>query len=100
MWSSPSKKTRSPGCSSSRGTDTAAGSCHCATVLCGSEMPSWPNTYWTRPEQSKPRGVAPAHTYGSPRYCNASETTALVLEGDREDAAARDAPAAPAVEGG
>src|SRR5437762_14179217 len=41
-------------------------------------MPSWPYTYWTRPEQSKPRGVAPAHTYGTPRYCNAIETTPLL----------------------
>src|SRR5436189_206138 len=41
-------------------------------------MPSWPNTYWTRPEQSKPRGVAPAHTYGTPRYCNAIDTTPLL----------------------
>ncbi len=59
-----------------RGTGTAFGEFHWATVLCGSATPSCANTYWTRPEQSKPvAGLAPAHVYGMPRYCAAIETT-------------------------
>ena len=59
----------------SLGTETARGSFHCSTVLWASETPSCPYTYWTSPEQSKPVGLAPAHTYGTPRYCTASDTT-------------------------
>src|SRR6266542_4201814 len=37
-------------------------------------MPSRPYTYIRSPEQSKPAGLAPAHTYGTPRNFNASST--------------------------
>ena len=47
--------------------DTAVPIANCAYELCGSEMPICPNAYMTRPEQSKPRGVEPPHTYGTPR---------------------------------
>src|SRR6266508_5698868 len=46
-----------------------------AYELCGRGTPIWANTYMTKPEQSKPRGDAPPHTYGVPRYRIAIPTT-------------------------
>src|SRR5262249_62229076 len=37
-------------------------------------MPRSPYTYITRPEQSNPAGVAPPHTYGTPRKRSTSAT--------------------------
>ena len=45
----------------------------------GSETPTCANTYCTKPEQSKPDGLAPPETYGVPMYLNASATTAEVF---------------------
>src|SRR3954452_1396155 len=101
-WLAPEKKTRSPGCSWP--IDTGVPIPNCAYELCGSEMPTFANAYITRPEQSKPRGDAPAQTYGTPRYCMATPTTppwtfgGATLEPSGVDA---DAPTAmPDVEGG
>src|SRR3954468_15678172 len=54
-----------------------------AAALCGSETPSWLQTYIVRPEQSNPAGEAPPHTYGVPRYCIAIAAACppSVLEG-------------------
>src|SRR5690348_6295240 len=61
---SPSKKTRSPGWSWSYGTCVPMFACAYA--------------YMTSPEQSNPPGEAPPHTYGTPRYDIAIETTWLL----------------------
>src|SRR6478735_7942609 len=71
-WPRPSKKTRSPGSRASRGTGVPIE--YWAAALCGSDTPSRPYTYITSPEQSKPDGEAPPHTYGTPRYCSAIAT--------------------------
>src|SRR3954453_13317053 len=71
-WPSPSKNTRTPGSSPSRGTGVPIP--YCAAALCGSDTPSRQYTYMTSPEQSKPDGDAPPHTYGTPRYCSAIAT--------------------------
>src|SRR3954466_12861199 len=34
--------------------------------------------YWTKPEQSKPLGVSPPHTYGTPTYLSPRGTTRRV----------------------
>src|SRR5436190_1106799 len=64
-WSSPSKKTRSPGCSWSA--ETGVPKPYCAAAKWGSEMPSWAYTYITSPEQSKPRGEPGARLRLEPR---------------------------------
>src|SRR6478609_8657346 len=71
-WPRPSKNTRSPGSRALRGTDVPIE--YWAAALCGSDTPSRPYTYMTSPEQSKPDGEAPPHTYGTPRYCSAIAT--------------------------
>src|SRR4051812_12611546 len=65
-WFKPSKNTRSPGCRPARSTRVPIP--YCAAAKCGSEIPSCAYTYITSPEQSKPLGVAPPQTYGTPRY--------------------------------
>src|SRR5690242_6876760 len=72
-WLAPEKNTRSPGWSCP--IDTGVPIPNWAYELCGSETPIFAKTYMTKPEQSKPRGDAPAHTYGTPRYCIAIPTT-------------------------
>src|ERR671930_2685631 len=72
-WPSPSKKTRSPGCNWSR--ETGVPIPYWAYELCGSETPTCPNTYMTRPEQSNPEGDAPPQRYGTPRERSAIATT-------------------------
>src|SRR3954470_10085228 len=79
MWPSPSKKTRSPGCSWSR--DTAEPIAYSAYVECGTETPIWANAYETRPEQSKPLGLPPPQTYLTPRYCIAIPATPPCVDG-------------------
>src|SRR3954465_12450072 len=39
-------------------------------------MPTWANDHITRPEQSKPEGEAPAHTYGTPIWPMATPAAA------------------------
>src|SRR5688572_8089856 len=41
---------------------------------CGSAMPAALKANWVRPEQSKPPGPAPAHTYGVPCWASAVST--------------------------
>src|ERR1051325_11088019 len=53
----------------------------CEYELCGSETPICAKTYMTSPEQSKPLGLAPPHTYGTPRYRIAIPTTPPWIEG-------------------
>src|SRR5437588_12981559 len=90
-WLAPAKKTRSPGCSWL--IDTGVPMPYCEYELCGSETPICANTYMTRPEQSKPRGVDPPHTYGTPRYCIAMPTTPpCTLGGATVDPSGVDAP--------
>src|SRR6478735_11960225 len=74
MCPRPSKNTRSPAWRSSReaGTPTEL---YCIAALCGNEIPTCAYTYITKPEQSKPPGLAPPQTYGVPRYCIAIPTT-------------------------
>jgi len=38
-----------------------------------------------KPEQSKPDGVEPPHTYGTPRYCIAIPTTPPCVDGGATD---------------
>src|SRR5437868_4689927 len=54
---------------------------NCTYELCGSETPICAKTYMTRPEQSNPLGLAPPHTYGTPRYCIATPTTPPCVDG-------------------
>jgi hypothetical protein len=59
--SEPAKKRRSPGWAADRlatGVPTSA----CSSLVLGKVTPSWPYTYWTRPEQSNPEGLVPPHT--------------------------------------
>src|SRR3954468_21645331 len=42
----------------------------------GRLIPARPNAHWTRPEQSKPAGGAPASRYGVPTWLRAAETAA------------------------
>src|SRR4051794_16662258 len=72
-WPSPSKKTRSPGWSWSRDTGTPAP--YCAYEECGSDTPTCAYAHMTRPEQSKPPGDEPPHTYGTPSCDIATPTT-------------------------
>ena len=65
MWLAPEKKTRSPGWSWL--IETGVPMPYIAYELCGSETPICAYTYATNPEQSKPRGVLPPQTYGTPR---------------------------------
>src|SRR5215471_4374849 len=64
------KNTRSPGLRSSRE--------GCEPLLYWPNSPrltcwfNWRATYQTKPEQSKPRGVDPPHTYGEPRNLSAA----------------------------
>ena len=46
-------------------------------VSAGATSPSCANAYITRPEQSKPLGVAPPHTYGTPRKRRASSAACV-----------------------
>src|SRR3954452_10436826 len=76
----PSKKTRSPGWRSLRG--TAEPMPYWAYELCGRPTPAAANAYITRPEQSNPDGLAPPQRYGTPRYCIATATArAPTLDG-------------------
>src|SRR4051812_36084974 len=53
-----------------------------AYELCGRLTPACGNAYMTRPEQSKPDGLAPPQRYGTPRYCIAAATArAPTLDG-------------------
>src|SRR3954452_24117540 len=69
---------------------------YCAYVECGTETPIWANAYETRPEQSKPLGLAPPQTYLTPRYCIAMPATPPCVEGG--GATETDASAAGAAE--
>src|SRR6476469_7375192 len=73
MCPRPSKNTRSPAWRSSRETGTPT-ELYCIAALCGNEIPTCAYTYIAKPEQSKPPGLAPPHTYGVPRYCIAIAT--------------------------
>src|SRR5919106_2034615 len=63
---SRSKKTRSPGLSWLLG--TGAPCWNCSATLRGSAIPTRAKAYRTSPEQSKPDGLEPPHTYGTPTY--------------------------------
>src|SRR6186997_2739393 len=80
MCPRPSKNTRSPAWRSSRETGTPT-ELYCIAALCGNEIPTCAYTYIAKPEQSKPPGLAPPHTYGVPRYCIAIPTTPPYFEG-------------------
>src|SRR3954454_3908702 len=71
------KKTRSPGLASAAVTALPACAWSCETR--GSETPNFLYTYWTSPEQSKPDGLSPPHTYFTPRYFFASAMTAAAF---------------------
>src|SRR5680860_1804617 len=74
-WIGEPKKTRSPGRRSSRATGTPTP--NRARLAWGSDTPSCAKEYLTRPEQSKPLGDSPPHTYRTPTYCIATPTTGL-----------------------
>src|ERR1700710_2283223 len=52
----------------------------CASEECGSEMPNCAYTYATSPEQSKPAGLSPPKTYGTPWYFAAPAATLARLK--------------------
>ena len=54
---------------------------YCAYVECGSETPTCAYAHETRPEQSKPPGAPPPHTYGVPSCDIATPTTPPCVEG-------------------
>jgi hypothetical protein len=54
---------------------------------CGSEIPKCLYTYIVKPEQSKPEGEDPAHTYGVPRNVRAYVTTSSPVVPPPEDGA-------------
>src|SRR3954471_16848273 len=67
------KKTRSPGLAWAALTALPACAWSCETR--GRLTPNFLYTYCTKPEQSKPLGLAPPHTYLTPRYFFASAIT-------------------------
>src|SRR3954468_15134208 len=67
---------RSPGRSDEKSGDTASPARTCSRAVRGSDIPYFANTYFVKPEQSKPwLGVFPPHTYFTPRYESAVRST-------------------------
>ena len=58
---------------------------YCSAAVLGALMPFLLNTYWVKPEQSKPLGVTPPQTYGTPIKLFAVLITELAFELDAAD---------------
>src|SRR5512138_1199303 len=80
------KSRRSPGRIASKSSGTPSPTRACSRDVRGSPMPFFAKTYFVKPEQSKPFGVLPPHTYGTPTYRSAVPSTrdaAAVGAGER-----------------
>src|SRR6476646_4409611 len=87
-WAGLPKKTRSPGC----GLLARVAAMRCSSAVRGSEMPILWKTYCVKPEQSKPDGVVPPQTYGTPAYWAATPRTLVAGEETDTDTAGRAVP--------
>src|SRR4051812_22749037 len=65
----------SPGIIAPKSSGTASPTRACSREVRGSETPFFAKTYFVKPEQSKPFGVLPPQTYGTPRYRSAVPST-------------------------
>src|SRR3954453_2868920 len=73
-----SKNTRSPAWIRLR--DTGVPTPYWGYLVRGRLMPARRKAYWTRPEQSKPPGAAPAGAYGVPTWARATFIAAIAPE--------------------
>jgi hypothetical protein len=70
------KSMMSPGRSARKSAATAVPDRTCSRAVLGNVIPCFANTYFVKPEQSKPSlGVLPPHTYLTPTYESAVRST-------------------------
>src|SRR6187549_3539304 len=80
------KSRRSPARISPKSSGTPSPTRACSREVRGSDTPFFAKTYFVNPEQSKPFGVLPPQTYGTPTYLSAVPSTrdaAAVGAGER-----------------
>src|SRR5689334_13508578 len=65
----------SPGSIAPKSSGTPPPTRACSRAVRGSETPFFAKTYFVKPEQSKPFGVLPPQTYGTPMYLSAVLST-------------------------